>query len=110
MLEVLDSDFVRTARAKGATPYSTVFGHALPNAALPIITVIGLQLGGLYGGAIVTETVFGWPGVNTMALSAITYPRYARYPGLCHCRRPVRGRDPICSSIFSTAGWILGQN
>ncbi|RUV87137.1 ABC transporter permease, partial [Mesorhizobium sp. M5C.F.Ca.IN.020.14.1.1] len=73
MLEVLDSDFVRTARAKGASPYTIVFGHALPNAALPIITVIGLQLGALYGGAIVVETVFGWPGVNTMALSAITY-------------------------------------
>lgn len=72
MLEVLDSDFVRTARAKGASSYSVVFGHAFPNAALPIITVIGLQLGGLYGGAIVTETVFGWPGVNTVALSAIS--------------------------------------
>ncbi|CVI64215.1 ABC transporter permease (plasmid) [Agrobacterium leguminum] len=72
MLEVLDSDFVRTARAKGASASSVVFGHALPNAALPIITVIGLELGGLYGGAVVTETVFGWPGVNTLALSAIT--------------------------------------
>ncbi|CAH1656942.1 ABC transporter permease [Chelatococcus asaccharovorans] len=72
MLEVLDSDFVRTARAKGASAGSIVFGHALPNAALPIITVVGLELGGLYGGAVVTETVFGWPGVNTLALSAIT--------------------------------------
>ena len=71
MLEVLDSDFVRTARAKGASSRAVVFGHAFPNAALPIITVIGLQLGGLYGGAIVTETVFSWPGVNTVALSAI---------------------------------------
>ena len=72
MLEVLDSDYVRTARAKGASFMSIVFGHALPNAALPIITVIGLELGGLYGGAIVTETVFGWPGVNSVALSAIS--------------------------------------
>jgi peptide/nickel transport system permease protein len=72
MLEVLDSDFVRTARAKGASSYAVIFKHAFPNAALPIVTVIGLQLGGLYGGAIVTETVFGWPGVNTVALSAIT--------------------------------------
>lgn len=71
MLEVLDSDFVRTARAKGASSSSIVFGHALRNAALPIITVIGLELGGLFGGAIVTETVFGWPGVSTLALSAI---------------------------------------
>lgn len=72
MLEVLDSDFVRTARAKGASSYAIVFKHAFPNAALPIVTLVGLQLGGLYGGAIVTETVFGWPGVNTVALSAIT--------------------------------------
>lgn len=72
MLEVLDSDFVRTARAKGASPYSVVFGHAFPNAALPIVTVIGLQLGTMYGGAIVVEAVFNWPGVNTVALSAIS--------------------------------------
>ncbi len=72
MLEVLDSDFVRTARAKGAAPRTVMFGHALRNAALPIITIIGLELGGLFGGAIVTETVFGWPGVSRLALSAIT--------------------------------------
>lgn len=71
MLEVLDSDFVRTARAKGASERTIVFGHALRNAALPIITVIGLELGGLFGGAIVTETVFGWPGISALALSAI---------------------------------------
>lgn len=72
MLEILDSDFVRTARAKGARPRTVLFGHALRNAALPIITIIGLELGNLFGGAIVTETVFGWPGVARLALSAIT--------------------------------------
>lgn len=72
MLEVLDSDFVRTARAKGAAPGVVLFGHALRNAALPIITIIGLELGGLFGGAIVTETVFGWPGISRLALSSIT--------------------------------------
>ncbi|MEU3333338.1 ABC transporter permease [Glutamicibacter creatinolyticus] len=72
MLEVLDSDFVRTARAKGAAPRVVLFSHALRNAALPIITIIGLELGGLFGGAIVTETVFGWPGISRLALSAIT--------------------------------------
>ncbi len=71
MIEVLDSDFVRTARAKGASSASIVFGHALRNAAMPIITIIGLELGGLFGGAIVTETVFGWPGISSLALSAI---------------------------------------
>lgn len=72
MLEVLDSDFVRTVRAKGASSGSIIIGHAFRNASLPIITVIGLELGGLFGGAIVTETVFGWPGLATLALSAIT--------------------------------------
>ncbi len=72
MLEVLDSDYVRTARAKGASPRVVVFGHALRNAALPIITVIGLELGSLVGGAVVTETVFGWPGISTIALSSIS--------------------------------------
>lgn len=72
MLEILDSDFVRTARAKGARPRTVIFGHALRNAALPIVTIIGLELGNLFGGAIVTETVFGWPGVARLALSAIT--------------------------------------
>ena len=71
MLEVLDSDFVRTARAKGASPSVIVFGHAFRNAALPVITIIGLELGGLFGGAIVTETVFGWPGISGLALAAI---------------------------------------
>jgi peptide/nickel transport system permease protein len=72
MLEQLDSDYVRTVRAKGASTRTIVFGHALHNAALPVVTVMGLELGSLYGGAVVTETVFGWPGVNTLALSAIT--------------------------------------
>lgn len=72
MLEVLDSDYVRTARAKGASSGRIVFGHALRNAALPIITVIGLELGSLLGGGIVTETVFGWPGISGLALSSIT--------------------------------------
>lgn len=72
MLEVLDSDFVRTAWAKGASPPRVIFGHAFRNATLPIITVIGLELGALYGGAVIVETVFGWPGVNSVALSAIT--------------------------------------
>lgn len=71
MLDVLDSDYVRTARAKGVASAKIVFGHAFPNVALPVITIIGLELGSLYGGAIITETVFGWPGVNVVALSAI---------------------------------------
>ncbi|MFD5858724.1 ABC transporter permease [Streptomyces chartreusis] len=72
MVEVLDSEFVRTARAKGLPTRRVVLVHALKNASIPVITVIGLQIGELYGGTIITETVFGWPGVNRQAVQSIT--------------------------------------
>lgn len=71
MLEVLRNDFVRTARAKGVSQRIVLFKHALRNASLPIITLIGLQLGSLLGGAVVTETVFTWPGMGRMVVRAI---------------------------------------
>lgn len=71
MVEVLESDFVRTARAKGIRNRRIIGIHALRNAAIPVVTVIGLQIGELYGGTIVTETVFSWPGVNRMAVQSI---------------------------------------
>ncbi len=71
MIEALEQDYVRTARAKGLTEYGVAARHALKNALLPIITVMGLQFGGLLGGAVMTETVFAWPGVGTMILDAI---------------------------------------
>src|SRR5438034_670550 len=67
MLEVLDADYVRTARAKGLSERLVIWRHALRNALIPIITVVGLQFGNLVGGAIVTETVFAWPGIGTAA-------------------------------------------
>ena len=72
MIEALEQDYVRTARAKGLTESGIAARHALKNALLPIITVIGLQFGGLLGGAVMTETVFAWPGVGTMILDAIS--------------------------------------
>ncbi|MCH6163809.1 ABC transporter permease [Streptomyces marispadix] len=72
MVEVLDSEFVRTARAKGLSRHRVVLVHALRNAAIPVITVIGLQIGELYGGTVITETVFGWPGANRQAVQSIT--------------------------------------
>ena len=72
LLEVLSSDFVRTARAKGAGPTRIVVAHGLRNAALPVVTVIGLELGSLLGGAILTEQVFSWPGIGRLAVEAIT--------------------------------------
>jgi peptide/nickel transport system permease protein len=71
MLEVLLQDYVRTAEAKGLRYRTVVIRHALKNALLPIITVVGLQLGGLLGGAILTETIFSWPGMGLWTYRAI---------------------------------------
>jgi peptide/nickel transport system permease protein/oligopeptide transport system permease protein len=82
MLEVLGQDYVRTARAKGAPFRSVVFRHALRNALLPILTVIGLQFGALLGGAVVTETVFAWPGVGRLLIDSIFFRDYPVVQGL----------------------------
>jgi len=71
MLDVLTQDYIRTARAKGVGERVLLFKHGLRNAAIPIVTVLGVQFGRLLGGAIVTETVFAWPGVASLALKAI---------------------------------------
>jgi ABC-type dipeptide/oligopeptide/nickel transport system permease component len=71
VLEVLRQDYIRTARAKGLVPRRVVYTHALRNAALPIVTLVGLQFGYLLGGAVVTETVFSWPGMGRTVVRAI---------------------------------------
>ncbi len=71
MLEVLGQDYIRTARAKGLSQRSVIVGHGLRSAMLPIITIIGLQLGGLLSGAVLTETIFAWPGVGKWLLDSI---------------------------------------
>ena len=71
MLEVLDQPFMRTARAKGVNERNRVLRHALPNAAIPIVTVIGLRLGALVGGATIVETVFGYPGVGLLLVNSV---------------------------------------
>ncbi|TVR86162.1 MAG: ABC transporter permease [Trueperaceae bacterium] len=72
LLEVLNRDYVRTARAKGLRGITVVYGHALKNALLPVVTVVGVQFGALLGGAIVIEVVFAWPGVGRLIVSAIS--------------------------------------
>ena len=72
MLETLGQDFVRTANAKGLRPMRVVFVHALRNALLPVVSVIGLRFGALLGGAVLTESIFGWPGLGQLAVSAIS--------------------------------------
>jgi ABC-type dipeptide/oligopeptide/nickel transport system permease component len=71
VLDVLGADHVRTARAKGLSERLVVIRHALRNAMIPVVTLIGLQIGFLLGGAVVTETIFSWPGVGRLAVGAI---------------------------------------
>jgi len=71
MLEVIRQDYIRTARAKGLVERVVVFKHALRNALIPVVTVIGLQMGSLLGGAVLTETVFSWPGIGSFIVNAI---------------------------------------
>lgn len=71
VVEALNADFVRTARAKGATEFQVVTRHALRAALIPIVTLIGLQIGALLGGAVITETIFAWPGIGRLAVGAI---------------------------------------
>lgn len=72
MLNVLRSDYIRTARAKGLDAWGVVVKHGLRNALIPIITVVGLQTGLLLGGAVLTESIFAWPGVGRLAFNAIS--------------------------------------
>jgi peptide/nickel transport system permease protein len=81
MLEELGQDYIRTARAKGLTETAVVCRHALPNALVPIITVVGLQFGALLAGAIVTETIFSWPGLGRLVVTAISNRDYALVQG-----------------------------
>jgi peptide/nickel transport system permease protein len=76
MLEVLSQDYMRTARAKGLREWAIVIQHGLRNASIPIATVIGLQFGGLMGGAVMTEMIFAWPGLGTLILDSILKKDY----------------------------------
>jgi peptide/nickel transport system permease protein len=81
MLEELNQDYIRTARAKGLSESTVIYRHALANALIPVLTILGLQFGSLLSGAIVTETVFSWPGIGRLTLSAISNRDYALVQG-----------------------------
>ena len=81
MLEVLGEDYVRTARAKGLPPWRVVGVHALRNALIPVVTTVGLQVGTLLAGAILTETIFSWPGVGKWLIDSISRRDYAAVQG-----------------------------
>ncbi len=82
MLEVLGQDYIRTAQAKGAPPRTVIIKHGLRNAFIPILTVISLQFGALLGGAVLTETVFGWPGIGRLLVDSIAARDFAVVQGL----------------------------
>ena len=81
MLEVLSEDYVRTARAKGLKPSRVIGVHALRNALLPVVTVIGLSVSGLMAGAVLTETIFSWPGVGKWLIESIGRRDYPALQG-----------------------------
>ena len=81
MLEELSGDYVRTARAKGLSHSAVLFRHALRNALIPIITILGLQFGTLLAGTIVTETIFSWPGIGRLTVQAISARDYPLLQG-----------------------------
>ncbi|MEJ2454465.1 MAG: ABC transporter permease [Candidatus Thiodiazotropha sp.] len=85
LLEVLEEDFVRTARAKGLTERQVLWRHAMRNAWLPVLTLIGIQLGALLGGAVVTEVVFDWPGIGSLMIDAIQRRDYPVVQGCVLC-------------------------
>lgn len=82
MLDVLSEDYIRTARAKGVRESKVVYIHALKNALIPVVTVIGLQLAKLMGGAILTETVFSWPGIGRLLVTSISFRDYPVVQGV----------------------------
>jgi peptide/nickel transport system permease protein len=81
-IEVLDQDFVRTARSKGVAEWRVITKHVMRNAVLPMVTIAGLQLPSLLGGALVTETVFTWPGMGRLFLDSISYRDYPTIMGI----------------------------
>ena len=83
MLETIRQDYIRTARAKGLKERTVVVRHALKNALIPIVTVIGMELGGLFGGSVLTETIFAWPGVGKYVVDGINNSDYAVVQGGC---------------------------
>ncbi len=97
MLEVLRQDYIRTAKAKGLSPTIVHYKHALKNALIPVITVIGLQFGILMGGAILTETIFAWPGIGLWILNAV----YARD------FNAVQGGTMLIATTFVTINMIV---
>ena len=101
---VLHEDYIRTARAKGLTEIRIVLRHALPNAALPVLTVIGLQLGGVLAGTVITETIFQWPGVGLLTIESI---QRRDYPVVQGCVLLISLVYVLANTVTDMAyGWV----
>lgn len=97
MLEVIRQDYIRTARAKGLSEYNVIIKHALSNALIPIVTIVGLEFGSLLGGAVLTETVFAIPGIGKYMVDAITNRNYP----------VIMGGVVILAFIFSVCNLVI---
>ena len=104
MLEVIRSDFIRTARAKGLSERKVIWGHGFKNAVIPVMTIAGIDLGALIGGAIITETVFNRPGIGLMIYQAIGAARHRRSSPAACCSPRSSSSSPTCSSTSATRG------
>lgn len=104
MLEVMGQDYVRTARAKGLPERSVILRHAIRNALIPIVTVLGLDLAGLLGGAIITETIFSWPGVGRLVINAI---ETRDYPVVQACVLVVAGGYLVMNQVVDVFYGLL---
>jgi glutathione transport system permease protein len=82
MLDIIHQDYIRTARAKGLSTLNVYLNHALRNALVPIITIVGMNFSGLLGGAVITETVFNWPGIGRLLIDAVRDRDYATIQGI----------------------------
>jgi glutathione transport system permease protein len=82
MLEIIHQDYIRTARAKGLSDAKVYLKHALRNALVPIVTIVGMNFAALLGGAVITESVFNWPGVGRLLVDAVRYRDYATIQGI----------------------------
>jgi peptide/nickel transport system permease protein len=105
LLDVLESDYIRTARAKGLREHSVVWSHALRNALLPLITLLGLAVPGLLGGSIVIESVFAWPGIGRLAYEAALARNYPLIMGLTLCI----GALVIIGNLLADLGYGLAD-
>jgi glutathione transport system permease protein len=82
MIEIIQQDYIRTARAKGLTNAQVYLKHALRNALIPIVTIVGMNFGSLLGGAVITESVFNWPGIGRLMVDAVRDRDYATIQGI----------------------------